>query len=82
MLVDIMQYPHDPNLTCNVLAISLTQKYPEGKMPPKLYVQMDNCGRENKNRFFFAFCGLMIAKGLVKFLEVAFLMTGHTHDGK
>jgi len=50
-------------------------------MPPTLFVQMDNCARENKNKTVFGFLGLMIAKDLVKDIESHFLMTGHSHNG-
>ena len=80
--IDIHQYPHDSNLTCNVIAQALIERYPTGKAPPFLNIQMDNCGRENKNRFVFGWAGLAVAKGLFKEIELAFLMTGHTHDGR
>ena len=29
------------------------KKKPRGKLPPILFIQLDNCTRENKNRFIF-----------------------------
>ena len=47
--LDFLQYPHDPNLTMNVLLRILLQNFKEMSttgLPEKLYVQMDNCARE------------------------------------
>ena len=30
------------------------------RLPPVLYLQADNCYRENKNRFVLAFCELLV----------------------
>ncbi len=61
--LDFLQYPHDPNLTINVLLRILVERFrelgPVG-LPERLYVQMDNCARENKNQMVFGFIGLLI----------------------
>lgn len=44
--------------------------------------QADNCGRENKNKFFLSFMALLVAKRIVKEVLISFLMVGHTHEGK
>ena len=51
-----------------------------GKLPLVLCIQADNCGRENKNQYMFAFCAILI--GLRYFAEVylSFLLVGHTHE--
>ena len=57
----------DSNLTLNILMHTLedhAHKY--GKLPEVLYLQFDNCWRENKNKFVLAFCYLLVALGLVK----------------
>ena len=61
---DTMQWPHDSNLTLEVLS-RIMHRLKE-KLPPTLYLQLDNCGRENKNRYFFGFCSLLVAKGIFK----------------
>ena len=63
--IDLLQWPHDPNLTINILVEHLLQrvmdciqsKYP---VPKKLYIQLDNCNRENKNRHVLGFCSLLV----------------------
>ena len=81
MMVDLNQYPHDSNLTLNVLLHVLTQEAKNQMLTPTLYIQLDNCGRENKNKFVFALLALLVARGFVKDVLVSFLMVGHTHEG-
>lgn len=49
-------------------------------LPPVLHIQLDNCWRENKNRFCFCFWSLMVAKRIVREVVVSFMMVGHTHE--
>jgi len=69
--LDFLQYPHDPNLTINILLKILVGHFKDlatTKLPEKLYVQLDNCGRENKNQFVLAFLALLVQEGV--FTEV------------
>ncbi len=50
------------------------------QLPPKLYIQVDNCTRENKNRFFFSYIESLIRWELFHEVEVGFLPVGHTHE--
>ena len=47
---------------------------------PTLYVQLDNCTKDNKCRYVFCFWSLLVAKDIFKEVFVSFLMVGHTHD--
>ena len=49
-------------------------------LPEVLYLQMDNCARENKNKCFFSFCSLLVELSIFRMIKVSFLMVGHTHD--
>lgn len=67
---DILQWPHDPNLTINILLHQLLQQAKEiTSIPKKLYVQLDNCMRENKNYHVLGLLSLLIAEKV--FDEVA-----------
>jgi len=69
--LDFLQYLHDPNLTINILLKILVGHFKDlatTKLPEKLYVQLDNCGRENKNQFVLAFLALLVQEGV--FTEV------------
>ena len=38
----------------------------EGRLPPYLFLQMDNCYRECKNRYILGFCSLLVERGIFK----------------
>ena len=46
----------------------------------KLFLQLDNSAKNNKNRFVIAFCSLLTAKRVFKEVTVGFLIVGHTHE--
>ncbi len=48
--------------------------------PEILYIQLDNTSKDNKNRFFMAFCEWLIHHGVFKEVHVNFLPVGHTHE--
>uniref|UniRef100_A0A7M5V597 DUF7869 domain-containing protein n=1 Tax=Clytia hemisphaerica TaxID=252671 RepID=A0A7M5V597_9CNID len=50
----------------------------DGVLPPVLYVQMDNCWRENKNQFLLAFFAFLVLKRIVKKVRLSYLLVGHT----
>ncbi|MEM9681301.1 MAG: hypothetical protein AAF901_13340, partial [Bacteroidota bacterium] len=52
----------------------------DGDLPKILYVQMDNCTRENKNRYLMAHLECLVSWGLFESIEVGFLPIGHTHE--
>ena len=35
-----------------------------GQLPPTMYLQMDNCWRENKNLYVFCFLALLVELGI------------------
>ena len=74
---DCDQFPHASNLTINVL-INVLSMY--DSLPPVLYLQLDNCYRENKNKYVIAFCCLLVELGIFKKIKIGFLMVGHTHE--
>ena len=49
-------------------------------MPDNLYLHMDNCTRENKNKYILALCHLLVEWGVFKKVKLGFLPIGHTHD--
>jgi hypothetical protein len=72
----------DPNLTIEIVQRSL--KIAEkrlGKLPPELYIQLDNCFRENKNSYLMNYLGTLCERGLFPGgVYVSFLPKGHTHN--
>ena len=83
-IVDIHQWDHDSNLTINCLLACLFEEavVKGNKLPRKLYVQLDNCARENKNRYYIGILALLVKLGVVEEVLMSILMVGHTHEGK
>lgn len=40
--------------------------FQNGRLPSVLYLQMDNCYRECKNRYIMAFCAFLVEKKIFK----------------
>ena len=55
--IDEHLWPHDSNLSMNILLSILSQLE---NLPPTLFIQLDNCFRENKNRFVFGFLAMLV----------------------
>ncbi|CAM9584489.1 unnamed protein product [Ectocarpus fasciculatus] len=72
------------NLTIEVLHKTLVKLVstlqPGQQLPRRLWLQMDNCSRENKNRFFLAYLHLLVHYGVFDCIELHFGLKGHTHD--
>ena len=81
MLLDLMQWPHDSNLALNSVLYAISSEVSDGQLPPTLYIQMDNCARENKNKYFIGMMALLVKLGFVKDIFLSFLMVGHIHEG-
>eukprot|EP00057_Strongylocentrotus_purpuratus_P029472 XP_011683946.1 PREDICTED: uncharacterized protein LOC105447505 isoform X2 [Strongylocentrotus purpuratus] len=78
MFLDNKEYPHDSNLTATIL-LQVLHKY-STTLPDTLYLQMDNCGRENKNQCLLGLCALLVELDVFKKVKLCFLMKGHTHE--
>ena len=53
---------------------------PAVSLPKKLFLQLDNSAKDNKNRYVMVFCSLLTAKSVFKEVTVRFLIVGHTHE--
>lgn len=62
--IDFNEYPHDSNLTINIL-LNILVRYADS-LPPVLYLQLDNTSRENKNRHLFSFLSLLLELNIFK----------------
>ena len=71
----------DPNLTIECLnrVFKREEEQRPNGLPETLYLELDNCFRENKNTFTFAFLVWIIERGVFKEIFVSFLPVGHTH---
>jgi hypothetical protein len=77
------QYPcfdRDSNGMCTILHDLLCDLAKENnRLPPILFLQLDNCGRENKNHAVLGLLAMYIEMGLFQQIYVNFLPVGHTH---
>ncbi len=71
----------DPNYIATIIMAHLKYLREKGNLPPRLHIQLDNCGRENKNCFILAFICFIVQQGIVNEIELSFLIVGHTHEG-
>ena len=74
--VDLHLWPHDSNLTINVLLNVLFSQRKE--LSDVLYLQLDNCFRENKNQYVFGFLALLVQHGIFKEVYMPIRLTTPT----
>lgn len=55
---DLFEYPHDPNLTITV-PMEVLKSFKDN-LAVVLYLQLDNCWKENKNKYVMFFLALMV----------------------
>ena len=63
VFLDLLEWPHDSNLTATLLLRVLNKLE---KIPEVLYLQLDNCFRENKNKYILSLCSLLVEKGIFR----------------
>lgn len=73
-------WKHSANLHISILYNHLRQLRKDGVLPPHLILQFDNCAKDNKNRWLFAFLAHLIHKGWCTSITIYYLMPGHSHD--
>ena len=64
--LNLHTWPHDSNLSINILLKILLDLSKADGLPSTLHLQLDNCFRENKNQFVFGFLGLLVHKEIFK----------------
>ena len=75
---DILQFPHDCNLTIHALLKALVDLSSSGSgegLPEVLYLQLDNCYRENKNKYLFSFCALLVQQKIFQKVSLIIIIT-------
>jgi hypothetical protein len=50
------------------------------RLPKKLYIQLDNATKDNKNKAFMSYLALLVCMGYFDSIKVGFEIVGHTHD--
>lgn len=59
---DFLQISHDCNLTLTCVLLTIVEVLKQRKLPRRLLLQMDNCVRENKNKYVFGFLAYLVEK--------------------
>ena len=69
------------NATVDVLYRTLVDiKKKEGKLPRKLYLQLDNTSRQCKGFGVMGYLGMLVDHGVFEKVVLSFLPVGHTHE--
>ena len=69
---DFQQWPHDCNLTITTLLLTLLEVgHKDGSIPRRLFIQFDNCVRENKNKYVMGFMAWLVEMQF--FTEVSYV---------
>jgi hypothetical protein len=75
------QYSHGASFTCTTLLKALLHvQQIEGRLPPVLFMQCDNCARDNKNQMMIALCAILVDMNIFNRIELSFMEVGHTHS--
>eukprot|EP01103_Thecamoeba_quadrilineata_P015175 TRINITY_DN470_c0_g1_i8.p1 TRINITY_DN470_c0_g1~~TRINITY_DN470_c0_g1_i8.p1 ORF type:complete len:433 (-),score=32.33 TRINITY_DN470_c0_g1_i8:481-1779(-) len=69
-----------PNITITILLQYLHDLKVQGKLPRTLYLQLDNSGKDNKNRYLIGILALLAHLGWFTTIQLSFLIVGHTHE--
>jgi hypothetical protein len=72
-------WPHDANLHISFLFCYLRELKESGTLGKNLMLQMDNCWRDNKNKWFFGFLAQLIDMNWFDSVEIYYLSPGHSH---
>ena len=73
-------YKKNPNLILTALYLHLLWQFENHKVhAPILWLQLDNCFKENKNRWMLGFCCWLVKLGWFTEVMLSMLPPGHTH---
>ena len=69
------------NVTMDVLHYTLVDQLRKcGKLPPVLFLQLDNTSRQCKGRFLMGYLGYLVQQKVFSKIVLSFLPVGHTHE--
>ena len=69
------------NITVQALWDTIVKiKTKNGKLPPVLFLQLDNTTKSCKGRYLMAFLALLVEHNVFKKIVLSFLPVGHTHE--
>jgi hypothetical protein len=74
---------HGTNLTIEALHRVLIKEWirgGKGRLPRVLFLQLDNCSKQNKSQYLIAYLGLLVGWDVFEEVILSFLPVGHTHE--
>ena len=74
---------HGTNLTIEALHRVIVKEWIRGgkqRLPRVLFLQLDNCSKQNKSQYLIAYLGLLVGWGVFDEVILCFLPVGHTHE--
>src|SRR3569623_2086145 len=76
--LDVANGP-DESIECLQRTLKKEEERRGGKLPNTLFLQLDNCFRENKNTYMLGYLGWLIERGVFNRIYLNFHPVGHTH---
>ena len=74
------QFPQDSNKTISILYdVLFSFQNLHGQLPKKLFIQTDNCAKDLKNQYVFAFYWALVELNIFEEILVSHMPVGHTH---
>lgn len=70
----------DESIECLQRTLKKEESKRGGTLPPTLFLQFDNCFRENKNTYMVAYLAWLVERGVFKRIFLSFHPVGHTHN--
>ena len=67
-------------LTDALNILSSQDEYKDSGLPKDMFIQMDNCSGDNKNKYMFSWGATLVQRGVFKSISFSFLLVGHTHE--
>jgi hypothetical protein len=67
--------------SCCLASLKVLEKFIGAKpLLRKLFFQMDNCVKNNKDRQLLVFLSFLTTRNLFEEMKLGFLVVGHTHE--
>jgi hypothetical protein len=74
------QFPTSSDAVITIILMVLCECAKDGPLPETLYLHLDNCWRENKNKYVLGIAHMLVQRKVFKRVKIAFLPVGHTHN--
>jgi len=72
-------WPGDSNVIISIIWQHICNESKTRPLPKTLYLQLDNCYRENKNKYMLGFLEWLVDKKIFTKVVLSFMIVGHTH---